>query len=205
MHPKFLVIDCIARRCLLFVVGMGLAAFSVAADDDDVGSGRVAFAQLGQELPDANSYRTASGAPGHGYWQQQADYDIAAKLNAPARQITASAVVGYTNNSPDEMDFLWLNMDQNIFKEDSKGGAIVPLKGSRNGSRGQKLDGGFKISAVQVISGKGRDRSIISADYEIYDTRMKVILPSPLKAAGGKVSVKIDFSHGIHLPSSRLI
>ena len=92
------------------------------------------------------------------------------------------------------MDFLWLNMDQNIFKEDSKGGAIVPLRGSRNGSRGQKLDGGFKISAVQVISGKGRDRSIISADYEIYDTRMKIILPSPLKAAGGKVSVKIDFS-----------
>ena len=138
--------------------------------------------------------RSASGKPGSGYWQNSADYIIDVELDTLSDIVIGKEIIKYTNNSPDEMDFLWLNMDQNIFKEDSKGGAIVPLKGSRNGSRGQKLDGGFKISAVQVISGKGRDRSIISADYEIYDTRMKVILPSTLKAVGGKVSVKIDFS-----------
>ena len=104
----------------MFFVSIGLAAFSVADDAaDDVGSGRVAFAQLGQELPDANSYRTASGAPGHAYWQQRADYDITAALDAPARQITASAVVGYTNNSPDVLTYLWLQLDQNRFRSDS--------------------------------------------------------------------------------------
>ena len=71
---------------------------------------------------------------------------------------------------------------------------IIPLNGSRNGSRGQILDGGFKISAVQIISGKGRDRSIIDAEYEVYDTRMKVNLPKPLNSNGGELSLKIDFS-----------
>ena len=103
-------------------------------------------------------------------------------------------IIKYTNNSPDEMDFLWLQMDQNLFMDYSRGNAIIPLRGSRNGSKGQKLDGGFKISAVQIISGKGRDRSIIDAEYEVYDTRMKVVLPKPLKANGGKLSLKIDFS-----------
>ena len=104
-------------------------------------------------------------------------------------------IIRYTNNSPDELDFLWLQMDQNIFKEDSRGNAIIPLTGSRNGSRGQKLDGGFKISAVQIIPERGsKNRAVIDLQYEIYDTRMKVVLPEALKANGGKLSLKIDFS-----------
>ena len=103
-------------------------------------------------------------------------------------------IIRYTNNSPDELDFLWLHLDQNAFKNDSKGSTIIPLRGSRSGTRGQKLDGGFKISAVQVISGKGRNRSITDVEHEVYGTRMKVNLPSPLKANGGELSLKIDFS-----------
>jgi hypothetical protein len=103
-------------------------------------------------------------------------------------------IIKYTNNSPDELDFLWLHLDQNAFKNDSKGNAIIPLRGSRSGTKGQKLDGGFKISAVQVISGKGRDRTIEDAKHEIYGTRMKVNLPQTLKPNGGEVSLKIDFS-----------
>ena len=86
-------------------------------------------------------------------------------------------------------------MDQNIFKTDSRGNAIIPLNGSRNGSRGQMLDGGFKISAVQIIPERGsKNRAVIDLKHEVYDTRMKVLLPEPLKANGGKLSLKIDFS-----------
>ena len=107
------------RHCLL-LVALIWAPIGVAEESkEEVGSGRVAFAQLGQELPDANSYRTASGAPGHAYWQQRADYKISAVLDAPARRISASADIGYTNNSPDTLTYIWLQLDQNRFRKDS--------------------------------------------------------------------------------------
>ena len=139
--------------------------------------------------------RSASGKPGHKYWQNKADYNINVELDTLSDIVMGKEIIRYTNNSPDELDFLWLHMDQNIFKEDSRGNTIIPLTGSRNGSKGQKLDGGFKISAVQIIPERGsKNRAIIDLEYEIYDTRMKVILPEPLKANGGKLSLKIDFS-----------
>ena len=138
--------------------------------------------------------RSASGKPGSDYWQNSADYIIDVELDTLSDIVMGKEIIKYTNNSPDELDFLWLHLDQNAFKIDSRGSAIVPLSGSRAGTRGQKLDGGFKISAVQVISGKGRNRSIIDAEYEIYDTRMKVLLPKPLESDGGELSLKIDFS-----------
>ena len=138
--------------------------------------------------------RSASGKPGSDYWQNSADYIIDVELDTLSDIVMGKEIIKYTNNSPDELDFLWLHLDQNAFKNDSRGSAIVPLSGSRAGTGGQKLDGGFKISAVQVISGKGRNRSIIDAEYEIYDTRMKVLLPKPLESDGGELSLKIDFS-----------
>ena len=139
--------------------------------------------------------RSASGKPGHKYWQNRADYNITVELDTLSDIVIGKEIIRYTNNSPDELDFLWLQMDQNLFAEDSRGNAIIPLRGSRNGSKGQKLDGGFKISAVQIIPERGsKSRSIIDLEYEIYDTRMKVVLPEPLKANGGKLSLKIDFS-----------
>ncbi len=139
--------------------------------------------------------RSASGKPGSSYWQNRADYNINVELDTLSDIVMGKEIIRYTNNSPDELDFLWLQMDQNIFKEDSRGNAIIPLNGSRNGSRGQKIDGGFKISAVQFIPERGsKNRTIIDLKHEIYDTRMKVVLPEPLKANGGKLSLKIDFS-----------
>ena len=138
-------------------------------------------------------YRSVSGKPGHKYWQNKADYIIDVELDTLSDIIMGKEIIKYTNNSPDDLDFLWLHVDQNLFKEESRGNAIIPIGGSRNGSKGQKLDGGFKISAVQIL-GKGKDRSIIDAKHEIYDTRMKVFLPKPLKANGGEISLKIDFS-----------
>ena len=137
--------------------------------------------------------RSASGKPGHKYWQNRADYIIDVELDTLSDIIMGKEIIKYTNNSPDDLDFLWLQMDQNLFMQNSRGNSIIPINGSRNGSKGQVLDGGFKISAVQLI-GKGKDRSIKNLDYEIYDTRMKINLLEAVKAGGGEVSIKIDFS-----------
>ena len=92
--------------------------------------------------------RSASGKPGHGYWQNQADYDIAVTLDASQNKIFGNETITYTNNSHDSLEFLWLQLDQNLFEDSSRGNAIIPIRGSRNGARGQNFDGGYKISAV---------------------------------------------------------
>ncbi len=84
-----------------------------------VDSGAQAFAQLGESLPTANNYRTASGAPGHEYWQQKVDYKIDAVLDATERRISAASEISYTNNSPDTLTYLWVQLDQNRFRDDS--------------------------------------------------------------------------------------
>ena len=178
---------CLIAVCLISVVG-----YSQTNNDSSYDYVK-AFETAFYTTP-SSEYRSASGKPGHNYWQNRADYIIDVELDTLSDIIMGKEIIKYTNNSPDDMDFLWLHMDQNLFKSDSRGNAIIPLNGSRNGSRGQVLDGGFKISAVQVISGKGRSRSISDVEYEIYDTRMKVNLPKTLKANGGELSLKIDFS-----------
>ena len=94
--------------------------------------------------------RSASGKPGHAYWQNSADYKINISLNEEAKFFSGSETITYTNNSPDELDFLWVQVDQNLFKKDSRGNAIIPLSGSRNGAKGQEFDGGYDISKVSL-------------------------------------------------------
>ncbi len=103
------------RIVLILIAALSLNALSYA----EVGSGARAFNQLGEVLPTATTYRTASGAPGKDYWQQQADYDIKASLNETQRSIDATAKIRYQNNSPDTLRYLWLQLDQNRFRDDS--------------------------------------------------------------------------------------
>ena len=138
--------------------------------------------------------RSASGQPGHEYWQNRADYQLTAKLNEEKNEISGTSVITYINNSPDKMSFLWMYLDQNLFKEDSRGNALVPLSGSRNGAQGQVFDGGFKIKSVKIIVSNKGVSSEKEARFLITDTRMQVFLPQELNAKGGKVKVKIDFS-----------
>ncbi len=138
--------------------------------------------------------RSASGKPGHAYWQNSADYVIYVNLNETTKEISGSETITYTNNSPDALDFLWMQLDQNLFKLDSRGKAIVPLRGSRNGDKGQDFDGGYGINTINLIYKKGRRSTEINTTYSIVDTRMKVNLPSALEANGGTVGIKINFS-----------
>ena len=96
-----------------------LAAGADAAVEQTKGTFTDKFRQLDEALPTANSFRTAGGEPGHAYWQQQVDYDIDVELLEADRRIVATERVRYTNNSPDTLRFLWLQLDQNRFRDDS--------------------------------------------------------------------------------------
>lgn len=138
--------------------------------------------------------RSASGQPGAKYWQNRADYSLTANLNEQTSEITGSEILTYTNNSPDKMSFLWMHLDQNLFKKDSRGNTVIPVKGSRNGARGQVFDGGHKIKSVSVVSVQNGKTVEKEVKYSISDTRMQIILPHELNANGGTVKIKIDFS-----------
>lgn len=130
--------------------------------------------------------RSASGQPGHKYWQNSADYVLNVSLNDAKNEITGTSEITYTNNSPDQLGFLWLQLDQNLFAKDSRGNAVVPLSGSRNGAHGEELDGGYKIKSVKIDG--------TEVKYTISDTRMQIDLPKGLKSNGGIAKIKIEYS-----------
>jgi hypothetical protein len=166
------------------------------------------FRQLDELLPTPNTYRTASGAPGHDYWQQRADYTIRATLNEAKRQISGSEQITYHNNSPDTLSYLWVQLDQNIYKKDSDARMMMTApsrdawgkaktaeegykyEGLRNVLTGRDFDGGYKIAAVKSASGA-------PLPFTINRTMMRIDLPVPLKP-GEHVSFGIDWSYNIN-------
>jgi hypothetical protein len=138
-----------------------------------------------------NDVRTATGEPGPQYWQNRADYKLDATLNDETNEITGTEVLTYTNNSPLKMDFVWMQLDQNLFKPDSRGSLITPFYGSRNGGRKQVFDAGFKIKSIKVLDAKG-----VGADVKflIEDTRMQVFLPKTLGANGAQLKLTIEYA-----------
>ncbi|MGI4741668.1 MAG: M1 family metallopeptidase [Janthinobacterium lividum] len=138
--------------------------------------------------------RTAGGKPGATYWQNAADYQIAASLDDKAARVTATAAITYTNNSPDELPFVWLQLDQNLYRADSRGSAATPLTGSRFGNGSRSFRGGDSLQTVTIeLHGKK-----MKATYRVNDTRMQVILPEPLKPHGDKL--KLTIAYGFNIP-----
>ncbi|MFM2394010.1 MAG: hypothetical protein RLZZ546_1992, partial [Bacteroidota bacterium] len=143
----------------------------------------------------ASETRSASGQPTVKYWQNRADYKLTAVLNDKTDEITGTEVLTYTNNSPEKLTFLWMNLDQNLFKSDSRGKQINSGSGSRFGDNEKVLDGGFKIKSVRASwfsKGTILEKEI---SYQITDTRMQVFLPEVLPSQGGKITLKIVFSY----------
>ncbi len=144
-----------------------------------------------------NEYRAATGEPGPKYWQNKANYQIAASLDDVKDEITGSVTISYVNNSPLALDFLWLQLDQNLFDKSSRGQAKTPAMGrSRYGDVNSTFSGGYKINTVKIINQQG---SIGETNVHkiISDTRMQIILPKPLAANGGSIKFKIDYSFSI--------
>ncbi|MEQ8423491.1 MAG: M1 family metallopeptidase [Cyclobacteriaceae bacterium] len=156
------------------------------------------FEQLGQILPTPNEYRTGSGSPGPEYWQQQADYVITAELNDVTQSITGSETITYHNNSPDVLSYLWLQLDQNLFDEDSNTGKTRTNSISDNLSTKEvagslnlyDFDGGYKIKSVTDAGGN-------PLKHFINATMMRVDLPKRLKQ-GEEFSFKIEWSYNIN-------
>ena len=142
-----------------------------------------------------NEYRAADGEPGPKYWTNKASYKIAANFNDVKGEITGSVTITYTNNSPEALPFLWLYLDQNLYNLASRGQAKTPATGrSRYGDLNSKFEGGFNIKTVKLISTSKGSATAINLTNVISETRMQLRLPEPVKANGGKVSFKIDYS-----------
>lgn len=138
-----------------------------------------------------NEYRSASGAPGHKYWQNRADYTITAVLDTANHSIDGSVTITYKNNSPDKLPFLWLQLDQNIYREDSRGVATTVVSGGRFANR--TFTKGYNIKSVNVVV-NGRKTEV---KYIINDTRMQLILPEALKADGAVAKIYVDYSYEV--------
>ncbi len=129
-------------------------------------------------------YRSAGGIPGEKYWQNKTDYEIAVKLDTLTQTISGTETVTYTNNSSDNLLYLWFELGQNLFKESSRGNIIqnIPTENC-----------GFVLKSVKVINGQ----STTEAQYVITDTRMQIRLDQPVQALGGKIQVKVEYSFTI--------
>ena len=138
-----------------------------------------------------NEFRAASGEPGPRYWQNRADYTIEANLNDQLNLITGTEIITYTNNSPQKLPYLWMQLDQNLFRKDSRGSAITPYVGSRNGGRGQDFDAGYKILSVKLVGEKNTSTDV---PYIIEDTRMQIQLPKEVSGGGSSIKIRIEFS-----------
>ncbi len=177
----------------LLIAVFSFMAFTVMAQEN---TNQNSFRQLGQELPTPNSYRTASGAPGAEYWQQKADYKMKIEIDDENAKLLGTSNITYKNNSPDELRYLWLQLDQNVRAHDTDSkkirGNSVSERPSMWGlkSMNNDFDGGFKIEKVTNSSNQ-------SMNYTINKTMMRIDLPKPLKA-GEKTSFNIKWWYNIN-------
>lgn len=166
------------------------------------------FRQLDEVLPTPNVYRNAAGEPGENYWQQQADYKIKVRLDEEKRRIDASEQITYHNNSPYSLKYIWIQLDQNIFRNDSMaertatfnskpeknlGGVDKPARITLNELRRQQFmaDNELGFSIDKVADGRGNALSFV-----VVGTNMRIDLPTPLKP-NAKTQLAIDFGFNI--------
>lgn len=186
--------------------------FANAAINQTKGDFEDKFRQLDESLPTPNVYRNAAGEPGHQYWQQQVDYKIDVKLIEDTRRIEASETITYHNNAPDTLKYLWIQLDQNKFRDDSMSALTTTFGGIGNrGPATQCASGGkpaqlsmaalrrqqfvddnelgYTISRVQDSAGNDLHHVIVG-------TLMRVDLAQPLQPKNN-VTFDIDFAFNI--------
>jgi len=192
-----------------------LASFSTAAQNFDNDK----FRQLDELLPTPTDTRTASGAPGHAYWQQRADYRIRVTLDEDKRAISGSESVTYHNNSPDTLNYLWVQLDQNMFRSDSDNRSIssypsrdawrtaaapggpgsaqtgLQYEAARFLVESRKFDGGYKIASV--TDGSGRPLKVV-----VNKTMMRIDLAQPLKPGA---SFSFDMAWSFKVPETNVL
>lgn len=174
------------------ILGLAVASLSLPVTQAQVKSEYSYLEAFGPGFytSDGSVYRSASGKPGPQYWQNAASYTIKASLDDKSDRIKGSLTVTYTNNSPEDLDFVWFQLDQNLFNSKSRGQAIVPLSDSRYGSASSTFEGGYTLQNVKINNTQ-------TTDYVITDTRMRINLPKALAAKGGQVTFAMDFEFAV--------
>ena len=171
-------------RALLGLIGP-LVGGAVIAATPSVYDPYQTFAPLTLPEP-VNSYRSSNGAPGPSYWQNGADYSIHATLNPASKVLTGDEIITYTNNSPDRLDSLWLQLDENEYRKDARAGVATDWE--RNA-----FTDGFVLESVEVESHSAFART----DYVVSDTRMQIRLPATMAPHGAKLRVRIHYHYTI--------
>lgn len=138
--------------------------------------------------------RAADGRPGSKYWQNSADYKIDSRLDEVNHSLTGTVTITYKNNSPQDLPFVWLQLDQNIYNLQSRGVAGTELSGGRWANR-DAFDGGCELKTVELINAVTGKAA--AADYLVNDTRMQIKLPALLKGSGGLLKIRINYSFKI--------
>ncbi len=172
-------------------VGVIITATSISQENTNK------FRQLKDKLATPNVYRTASGAPGHQYYQQQANYKIDLTLDDKNQKITGSEVVTYINNSPDPLSYVWLQLDQNVRAKDSdtkkiRTGRLTTKKAfSQLKKEMNDFDGGFKLTKVEGV------KEGVIESYTVNKTMMRLDLVNELQS-GDSIQFTIDWWYNIN-------
>lgn len=132
-------------------------------------------------------YRSAGGVPGPKYWQNRADYKLDVTLDTAQHRVSGTSIITYTNNSPDQLPFLWLQVDQNIYREDSRAEATSPVTGGRYANK--TFTNGNEIKSVSIVNKRKSEK----VDYLVTDTRLQLKLKEALKP-GDKITIKIEYA-----------
>ena len=178
---------------------LAVALFKVSAQAPAAYDPRLTFTPL--TLPDpVNAYRSSNGAPGPAFWQNEASYEMHATLHTAEKQLSNDEIITYTNNSPDALPSLWLQLDQNIYRKDSRS-HIMSGGGMRRRRPGTPepatppvtTTDGFVFDSVEIESGKQTTK----ADYVVDDTRMQIRLAEPLRAKGGQLKIHLKYHYTI--------
>ena len=183
------------NKYVILILCLGLGNLYAQAPKPPYKSSK--FEQLGQELPTPNEYRTGDGSPGHAYWQQRANYKIKIALDDQTQSLKGSETITYFNNSPQDLDYLWVQLDQNRFDKESDTYKSESIDLSERPTfsfisyvAGINSDGGYTVSNVKDAKGK-------ALKYTINKTMMRIELPETLKAKGGSFTFSLDWAHKI--------
>ncbi|MCY4156007.1 MAG: M1 family metallopeptidase [Gammaproteobacteria bacterium] len=192
---------------MLACAALGPAAAHETHDTHETPPFEDRFRQLDEILPTANAYRTATGEPGHAYWQQKVDYSIDVRLDEDRQRISGSETITYHNHSPDTLNYLWLQLDQNRYRNDSIAEMTRTFEGAATGDEAgdaaarislrdlQRLQYmedsalGYEIHSVTDSAGEPLDHTVVG-------TLMRVDLPAGLEP-GGRFVFSVDYAYNL--------
>lgn len=133
-----------------------------------------------------NDRHAANGEPGPKYWQNRVNYQLKANLDTVTKTLAANEEIEYINNSPDALQYLWLQLDQNTYKKDARSNfetGSAPLTNLHTD--------GYQIESIYIINGKIKSK----ADFIISDSRMQIRLPKALAGNGGRIRLSIKYNY----------